>query len=360
MYKAKVNLLVNEEQLTFFDDEMESISPYYCEKQQGNPKTQEGILNVSERLLNELSIMSIPFIGCDYDKTYIKVAKILPKETVNFMHFGLSKGIACELICASICHQINWDFLRKAVYQKVEKDFDWIGVDNLCNINENDVFKMLKNYNKPERIHEIERANLLRSVGNMVKSAGGYIELFFDDKMNLLPLDKIRKPFEACPTFSSDPNEKKFQLLIQKLSNFDELNGLSEFYKPAIDYHLIRCYLRRGLLYPNTKYAEKYINDSFISRQESTIGAVRELCSNLMQEICWFTSLNIKTVNLVEWHIGRSVCKLEKPDCHLEDKESQWLKESFTKCPFYENCIACQYKKEYLNLQGPSYKGTSF
>lgn len=356
----KVNLLVDEEQLTFFDDQSESTSLNNSDKQQENSKTTESPLGVSERLLNEFSIMPIPFIGCDFDKIYIKVARILPKETVSFIQFGLREGIACELVCAAICHQINWDFLRKAVYIKTEKDLEWLSVDNLCNVTGDDVYKMLKSYNKPERIHEIERAKLLRSVGDMVKCVGGYFELFFDDRMNLLPFKKIQEIFGACPTFSADPTQKKFQLLIQKLSDFSELKSLAEHYKPAIDYHLIRCYLRRGLLYPNTQYTERYINDSLISRQESTIGAVRELCSNLMQEICWFTSLNIKTVNLVEWHIGRSVCKLEKPDCHLKDKESQWLKGTFSKCPFYENCVACQYKTEYLNMQGPSYKGTSF
>lgn len=330
------------------------------ENNRDDDEEKKKISLISGRIFDEFSILQIPFIGCDFDLIYPKIAKILPSETINFCKFGFEANIACELICAAICHQINWDFLRQAVFIKTEKNINWLSYENLCRITEEDIAQMLKSYNKPDRIRAGERAALLREVGEMVEKIGGYKYIFLDDQMNLLSNEKIRDNFSSCQTFSQDPSEKKLQLLLQKLSSIKSLKGLALYYQPAIDYHLIRCYLRRGLIYPTTQYAANFIKDISIQRRESTVGAMRQLCSELMQQICWFTSLDINTINLVEWHIGRSICTEDNPDCSLKGKDAVWIKKYFSQCPFYENCVACNYIKDYHTLQGPSYKGTSY
>lgn len=264
------------------------------------------------------------------------------------------------MICASICHQMNWDFLRQAVLDTTKKNIDWIECKNLISIAALDINDMLKNYNRSERIRAEERAELLREVGKMVCEIGSYSDVFVDNQMNLLPYEKIREHLLSCPTFSQDPTEKKLQLLLQKLSNVKLLKGLGTYYKPAIDYHLIRCYLRRGLILPKTQYAENFITNPSIQRKENTVGAMRQLCCELMEQICMFTSLDISSVNLIEWHIGRSICTQGKPDCFLKSKNASWLKVKFSKCPFYDSCAACQYKKNYLTIQEPTYGGTSY
>lgn len=77
--------------------------------------------DISARIINEFEIMQIPFIGCNYDMIYHRINEILPSEEINFNEFGLEKDIACELICAAIYHQMNWDFLRKVVFDKTKK-----------------------------------------------------------------------------------------------------------------------------------------------------------------------------------------------------------------------------------------------
>jgi len=316
--------------------------------------------DISERIINEFDIIQIPFIGCNYDMIYHQINEILPSEEINFNEFGLEKNIACEVICAAICHQMNWDFLRKVVFDKTKINIDWLNGEILSNISVSVVKEMLKSYSKPERIRAEERTKLLREVGKMVGRIGSYSDIFLDNEMNILPYERIRAHLLSCLTFSKDPNEKKLQLLLQKLSNIKQLKGLGKYYKPAIDYHLIRCYLRRGLILPKTQYAENFIINSAIQRKESTVGAMRQLCCELIEQICWFTSLDISSVNLVEWHMGRSVCIQGKPDCFLKSKDAAWLKVKFSRCPFYDNCVACQYKKEYLTIQEPTYDGTSY
>lgn len=325
-------------------------------------KKKKNISALSKQIEEEFSICDIPFLGCDFEKIYRDIASVLPGEAVTFKELPFENCIACEVICAAICHQMNWDYLRRTVLDKAKADESWLGGESLAGISEYEVASLFADYKSPERIREKERCEMLREVGEMVCEAGGYLPLFLDGEKRLLSIDVIRERLRKCTAFSEDPKEKKLQLLLQKLSNYDGLQELSIHCRPAIDYHLIRCYLRRGLLFPKTKYAKEFMTDSSSGRRESTVGALRHLCCNLLEQITWYTELDIRTVNLIEWNVGRSVCIQGKPDCHLENDDAAWLKPKYLRCPFYDGCRAVRNEDGGLLLyvNEPGYKGTSY
>lgn len=316
---------------------------------------------ISKQIREVFDICDVPFWGCDYDKIYPNIASILPGEAIEFSELSFENRIACEVVCAAICHQMNWDYLRKAVLEKTKADKYWLQGDRLAVISEDEVEYMFFNYKKQERIRAKERCEILREVGKMIKDVGGYQQIFFDNQQKILSIEKIRKSLLKCSAFSKDPKEKKLQLLLQKLSTYKKLHELEVYCKPAIDYHLIRCYLRRGLLYPRTKYAEEFISAPSAQRKEATVAALRDLCSELLEQISWYTELDICVVNSIEWNIGRSVCTQDTPDCFLKTDGAVWLKKKYTQCPFWENCLARQSgKEELLHINEPEYKGTSY
>lgn len=318
-------------------------------------------IDISKQISEIFEIYAIPFCGCDYDKVYPNIANILPKESVDFSELSLENCIACEVVCAAICHQMNWDYLRCAVLKKTKEDESWLQAERLSNIGEEEVAKLFVNYKKTERIRAKERTEILRNVGKIIDSVGNYNNIFFDNEKQVLPINVIRKILLNSSVFSKDPKEKKLQLLFQKLSNYESLKELALYCKPAIDYHLIRCYLRRGLIYPRTKYAEEYISATASSKKESTVAALRHLCSELLEQIAWYTELDICVVNAIEWNIARSVCTQDYPDCYLEKEDAAWLKKDYTCCPFFESCLARQSKKlDLLHINEPEYKGTSY
>jgi len=316
---------------------------------------------ISKQISEVFAIYDIPFLGCDFDRVYPSLADILPKELVNFSELSLENSIACEIICAAICHQMNWDYLRKVVLEKTKLEESWLSGDRLAKIEEEDVAKLFTNYKKPERIRAKERCDILREVGKMASDAGGYQALFLNENLKLLPMEKIRGYMLKCYAFSNDPKEKKLQLLLQKLSIYEYLHELASYCRPAIDYHLIRSYLRRGLLYPKTKYAEEFISEFSVQRKETTVGALRQLCGELLEQIVWYTELDICVVNSIEWNIGRSICVQDNPDCYLETDDAAWLKKKYVRCPFYGHCSAQQNEKDdLLHTNEPDYKGTSY
>lgn len=323
-------------------------------------KTNDTI-TISKQISREFDIYEVPFIDCDFDIVYPDIASILPKEAINFSELSFENSIACEVICAAICHQMNWDFLRRTILTKTKMDECWLTGERLLRISEDDVDALFVNYKKPERVRAKERCEILHDVGRLICSVGKYQNLFLDRDENLLPIELIRNRLLKCIAFSKDPKEKKLQLLLQKLSSYDKLQKLAAYCKPAIDYHLIRCYLRRGLLCPKTAYAEEYLKDSKAERKETTVGALRHLCSKLLEDIAWYTELDICIVNSIEWNIGRTVCTQDNPDCYLETEEAIWLKAKYMRCPFYKSCMARQNEENgLLHINEPEYKGTSY
>lgn len=323
-------------------------------------KTANSELNVSRKINASFEITNIPFLECDFEKVYPTISTILPSEDIVFNEFSHNTAVLCEIICAAICHQMNWDYLRKAIYDKTKSNPSWLYVDHLISISEREVEELFISYPKKERIRKKERTEIIREVGKWLSRFNEIDDIFLDKSKNLYSQNKLKSNLHLCPTFSKDPEEKKTQLLLQKLSSLNYYKGLSSYYAPAIDYHLIRSYLRRGLLIAKNNYAKNFIYNYNISRKESTIAALRELCAQLMLEICNYTNLDLITVNQIEWHIGRSVCIQNNPDCMLNYKESSWLKPKYTECPFSKTCVAKNYNSNLLQLNEPSYNGNSY
>lgn len=291
---------------------------------------------------------------------YTKIITALPPRNSSFPDLTMENRIACEVVCAAICHQINWDFLRNAIYQKTIQDSSWFAPKKLKNITSKDVSSLLSNYDKPERIKAKERCSLLRSLGKSLSEIGySYSDIFFSFD-GIKSIEDIMAVLNLSKAFSSDPEGKKAQLLLQNLSDYSELHKLAEYCKPAIDYHIIREFLRRGLVQPKNQNAYEFILNPSIQRKEQSVGALRNVCADEFYNLQWITSYDITTLNTVEWWIGRSVCHKECPDCSLKEDESQWLKPHFDKCPFYASCYAIQVDNRFLNIVEPNYQGSSY
>lgn len=319
------------------------------------------IIDVSENIWESFEPSEYSLWMVNFKEIYERICKVLPPRNVPFLGLSLENIIGSEMICAAICHQINWDFLRETVHDAVKEDATWITPKELSKISVEEVALLLGKYNKPERIREKERCTLLRSIGNRLMEMNyTYQDVFFMDDLSLRNKKEIIAIINSIKAFSSDPEKKKLQLFLQNLSEYGELSALSDYCKPAIDYHIIREFLRRGLVIPMNQQANDFIFNPEIKRRERTVAGLRKVCSKFFYTLQWITSYSITTLNTVEWWIGRSVCLREMPDCELKGSASQWLRPCFDRCPFYESCYAIQIDKNFLDVVEPNYKGSSY
>lgn len=316
-------------------------------------------LNISETLLASFDVFEYSLDKIDYPGIYKKIVKQLPRRNLTFEYLSNECAIACEVVCAAICHQINWDFLRDVVYKRTLEDSEWIQASHLLKITSKDVERLLAEYDKPERIRAKERARLLRSLGkSLLNNNIDYRGVFFDGN-NKRTFEGINTILNCSEAFSNDPESKKTQLLLQNLSEYEDYSFLGKYCKPAIDYHIIREFLRRGIVCPANQTAVDFIEDPK-ARKEQTVASLRKICADAFLLLEWLTDYDIVTLNTVEWWIGRSVCVKERPDCNLQNDESQWLKPEFKRCPFYESCYARQIDNKYLSIVEPNYQGNSY
>lgn len=94
-------------------------------------------------------------------------------------------------------------------------------------------------------------------------------------------------------------------------------------------------------------------------RKESTVAAVRHLCAELMLDICAYSGLNVNCINQIDWHIGRSICLQEKPDCNLEEKNHSGYVHIYS-LSICDTCAAKCGNSDLLEMKEPVYKGSSY
>jgi len=307
---------------------------------------------------------------------YSSLSLCVPTEKISFKNLSYNDAIVAELICAAICHQINWDFLRQAILDQTLINPDWLSVQHISNIRPKEIAEILATYSKPDRIKANERAAILRNLGITYLSYGnGFLDIFFTEDGIPQTYDYIRRQLLLCNVFSEDIVEKKLQLLLMKLSAYKNFEALGACCLPTIDYHLIRSFLRRGFLVPQNKQAMEVVFSSKY-RKNTTVGAVRKHCVNIVNQLCSIGQMNVGRMNYIEWWIGRSVCKEGAPDCDISKNDSAWLRNSFERCPFYDFCKAKQntffqqgnlidvpaadHEDSFLLISGPKYKGTNY
>ncbi len=314
--------------------------------------------------------VNLGFAFSNVFKIYNEIIVCVPTEKINFTEISLNEALACELICAAICNNINWDYLRSAVYNKVINDRNWITISHLQNIGQSEIEEMFCSYEHPEKIDANSRAKLIRDLADSYKSEG-FDKIFFYPDGTAKKYNDIRFELLKCNVFNSDAIEKKLQLLVMKVSKYDGFNELAYKCNPTIDYHIIRSFIRRGFLILKNNDSLDFVNSDQM-HQEKTIAAIRKHCANIIYKLSVYLKIDIATINSVEWWIGRSICTANEPDCFLSGKSSNWIKKSFGRCPFFDICLAnneytqlimwgdTKDKKSLKNVDSPKYKGLSF
>ena len=252
-----------------------------------------------------------------------------------------------------ICQQINWDFLDAALRKIPKERFN---SRDLAEIKSEEIAELLKEYRKPDNIMADERAKMIRCFCNVLnEKCGGLVENLL--KQSNYSAAKLRENLEQFTVFSEDPVKKKLNVLIQllsrtKLVDFIDMDKIN----PAIDYHLIRMALRTGRIeINNEELKNKIISQTDISEEEDTV--IRETVSNVFKITAAASGKTIPELNLLEWHLARSICIRDEPRCEFKENPLDGILgfELNGKCPLFDTC---KKRKEYK--REPKFKSTYY
>lgn len=314
--------------------------------------------NISIEIMQAFRPLDYTLEMVSFQDTYQKIKSVLPSNKIIFSEFDCETMIGCEVVCAAICHKINWDVLRQSVYEYTREFPNWLEPTSLKEMTSSKVEVLLRTYDI-SKIKADERSKMLREIGGyLVNHGSSFTDIFFECG-ELRDYEQVIANLQEIAPFSQDLIQKKVRLLIQTLTDYKEFEKFQSFFEPTIDYHLIRLFLRRGVVQSVNQVGRNFLLLDKI-RSEQTMAALRKVCADSLRELCWITSMSVKEVNRIEWWIGRSVCVRGQPDCFLKGEDSEWLRAEFERCPYADTCQARNGHTDFLMLNEPDYNGTSY
>jgi hypothetical protein len=242
----------------------------------------------------------------------------------------------------SICQQFNWDFLQNALAGWLLPDPEHHLLE-IAMTRSSEIESLLSSYPKPERIRGKQRAKMIRTTAQELQLL---LERGIIDTL-------IRKPrlegeggfynvMRSVSAFAEDDLEKKVRVLAhdlhrEKILVFEDPQNL----RPAVEYHILRLYIRSGRVYPTDEAVREELRGSKISSRNRLVKLLRQTVEEAMNLTAFYANSDVATLNYVEWQIGRAVCVPEFPHCAnppLDELPANVGALSPAKCVFVDFC----------------------
>jgi hypothetical protein len=258
-----------------------------------------------------------------------------------------SKYLAFKIAVVSICHQFNWDLLNKRLAEQLLTKETAEILDALAKVSAPTFQDWFSQAGESDRIRAPERADILRVVAKTLQND------FQGDPMNLLRRSRFTLRgkggfFDLMDTFDifrEDPLRKKTNVLIHdmvrdRIARFQDEENI----RPAIDYHLIRLYLRTGRVFALHDSLHTSLTDGSPRQRPRMVRLLREKVAEAVLLTARFARLTVPDVNYIEWQLGRTVCTRDGPRCLAGERVSTLdpeVAKLFTGvCPFANHCAA--------------------
>jgi hypothetical protein len=264
--------------------------------------------------------------------------------------------IVFKVLFISICHQMNWDVLQSTLAE-------WMlpgparRLDEFASTTPSIISNLLQHYSRQDRVRARERAGMLRTTATALQSLvgpRGVLARLVDEPV-LEGASGFYAMVRSLPAFTGDPMEKKARVLAHDLHREGILHFLDpENLKPAVEYHLLRLYLRTGRVYPTDDSVREELNGVSPTRTRLVL-VLRETVDEAMRSTAFYAGLDVATLNYVEWQIARNICV---PDLRPE------LAPMFCTAPYNVGLpsdvarvspMGCTFSSHCRTLRDPSY-----
>lgn len=316
-------------------------------------KTIEQVLAAgNEFIIDEISCMQHASII----KKYIR-----PEERHPWENLPKHSQLVFKLAFISICHQFNWDFLQNAIFTAI---FDKPkNIPNfLASVRSKDIQEWLQDYPKKERIRSKERAKILRNIGKVILSDfdGDTEKLYETLSKTPIKEGEFSKLLDSFEGYSSDPLRKKTNVLTHDLYREGILTFIDpENIEPAVDYHIMRLYLRTGRVVPAETPILTYLK-GHPNPRPLLVKKLREKVSDAEKLVAHYANINVADLNYIEWQIGRNICLNASPMCTQENPDLSLLPIDVKNlcdcnCPYIKDCQAATLDESMIKLEEPQY-----
>ncbi|MBX7185521.1 MAG: hypothetical protein K1Y01_10290 [Vicinamibacteria bacterium] len=286
-------------------------------------------------------------------------------EETRWGQLPKANQLTFKLAFVAICHQMNWDFLQDRLATHLLSDDETEMVQRLETVKADQVAHWLSGYKKPRRIDATKRAAMLRSVGKELQRSchGSSLALVRESAGRIAGPTGFVSQLARFEPYREDPLQKKSYVLIQDLVRerivaFEDEDSL----RPAIDYHIMRLYLRSGRVVPVHDVVVDILKTQAKPRPR-LVRLLRESVSEALHLTARLAHLPVADVNYVEWQLGRAICDPKAPHC-VNTKPHSMLASDVAilfrgGCPYMGFCHAFQ-NPEWRKLREPRVSTTFY
>lgn len=254
-------------------------------------------------------------------------------------------ALLAELLAAAICHSTNWDRLRDSI-GRAAKDPEWFEADRLGKLSLAE-FRTAFGDGIAADSTLAGRHRLFTETAGIV--AGGTplcLNEMLGQPLWLAGGGGLYERLRQIPAFGRDPEEKKARILVQELCRTGLIApGDPAAIRPAIEYHLIRLYLRTERVLPSRPEDQSRLTRPTTFRAP-LIGRVRRAVENAMYLTASAAELSVSHLNQLEWQVARSYCVRGNPRCGGPFEPAKPCDDTVLalssdgRCPFAELCAA--------------------
>lgn len=321
-----------------------------------------------EQVLSTGSSFYVDSMACMLHAEKIKRYK-RPAEYFSWSGKPPEIQLAFKVAFISICHQFNWDVMQNAVAKNLLDSSEDL-VTTLCNVTSTDIENWLAHYPKKERIKAKERAKILRDVGNVfVSKYGGRLKEFYQEceQSNLKKkagANCFHKIMDSFLGYRTDLLRKKTNVLSHDLIKEKIVSFLDpENAQPAIDYHIMRLYIRTGRVVPADEAVFKFLEGTPNPRG-SLVRQLREAVSSAEQLVAYYANLNVADVNYIEWQLARNICTNKDPSCKTLEKQNSIPADIIEicneACPYVDICLSFNELPRFISFEEPIYISSDY
>lgn len=321
-----------------------------------------------EHILSKGDSFNVDTMACMTHAEKLKTYK-RPIESYTWSSRQKDVQLTFKVAFISICHQFNWDVMQNALAKNLLEGEQHL-VETLCNITSSDIELWLIDYPKKDRIRGKERAKILRDVGNVLKNEfGGDLKKFYNEcEMSSLNPSSNYKSFhkimDSFIGFRTDRLRKKTNVLSHDLIKENIVNFIDpQEAQPAIDYHIMRLYIRSGRVVPSDEAIFSFLEGAPNPRG-TLVRQLRVAVSKAVQLVAHYANLNVADVNYIEWQLARNICTNKGPSCssiedptNIPDDILQLCKDE---CPNNSICLSFNHLPRFIYFEEPIYISSDY
>lgn len=254
-------------------------------------------------------------------------------------------ALLAELLAAAICHSTNWDRLRNSV-GRAAQDPEWFEAGRLGRLSFAEFRSAFGDGIAADSTLAARHRLFTETAGIVASGAPLCLDEMLGRPLWLAGHNGLYDRLRQMPAFGSDPEEKKTRILVQEMCRtglVDPVDPAS--IRPAIEYHLIRLYLRTERVLPSRPEDQNRLTQPTTFRAP-LIGRVRRAVENAMYFTASAAELSMSHLNQLEWQVARSYCVRGNPRCGGPFEPTKPCDDTVLalssegRCPFAELCAA--------------------